>query len=510
MQLYNMEKRSPNEVLASQPPATSAAEGPNNCNKKPSTVHPRDAITNRSSNEGLEKIKFLVDAAASFQNHKHFQHRNHSDKNVHGSLTKAFLHNEQAMIDTKSAQEMKEDVNYGNLKRYHYHHRSGFAKEQPSQQKQEVRTSGRTMTHSNGEVINLDTPEPPAEVEGPGDKNNPIQNAPVLNGSASPGVRSSVDFKSDRRKFEGTLTPHSFLYSNGINYPLEYFRPSTPSLNSSIAFDTFLASCLPNLHPLESRKSTSNQSSSQVHPPLNVCSSSEGEDQYVDVDGDDDEDVKPLNLSTQKVVSSDNFARGNVPDLQKTFFEQSPLQAYNRSFDPSIRFSEFKTFHGPHHDDGIRSVIKSLNPKLIPSSPSLRAGSVLERDRIRERNPTMPFVKCCSSTDITDNSNYGSNEATAVAKNREWSKEEASIPVTSSDSVILRSSEVERPADGFGNTSPCPRDRCPDRLKLESLRRDVYRMLRVFMPYFVLDDVEGKTDALDNFLHEVLYSKLEG
>lgn len=511
MQLYNMEKRSPNEVLASQTQATSSAEGQNNCNKKVPTVHPRDAVANRSGNEGLEKIQFLVDAASSFQNHKHFQHRNHSDKNLHGSLAKAFLRNEQAMIDNK-AQETKEDLNYGNLKHHYnrYHHRSSFAKEQPAmqQKKGEARTSGRMTTHSNGEVIDLDTPEPPAEVEGPGDKSNAIQNAPVLNGSSSPGVCPSVDFKSNRRKFEETPTPHSFLYSNGVNYPLEFFQPPTPSLNSSILFNTFLTSCLPNPYPLENRKSTLNQSSSQLHPPLNV-SSSEGEDQYVDVDGDEEEDVKPLNLSTQKTVSSDNFARGSEAEHQKTLFKQIPLEAYNKTFDPSNQFSAFASFHGLHRDEGLGSVIKSLNLKPIPSLPTPRADSVLGRDPIRERNPTKSLAKCCASVDVVDDSNYGSNEETSLAISREWSKEKASIPV-GSDSLASRSLEVEPPANGFGSSSPCPRDRCPDRLKLESLRRDVYRMLRVFMPYFVLDDVEGKTDALDNFLHEVLYSKLEG
>lgn len=61
-----------------------------------------------------------------------------------------------------------------------------------------------------------------------------------------------------------------------------------------------------------------------------------------------------------------------------------------------------------------------------------------------------------------------------------------------------------------GKTGCCSEDgACPHLLKLKELRRNVYRMLNVFTPYL---DVAGagiadvEADAVDDFLHEVIYS----
>ena len=63
---------------------------------------------------------------------------------------------------------------------------------------------------------------------------------------------------------------------------------------------------------------------------------------------------------------------------------------------------------------------------------------------------------------------------------------------------------------GAGKPVCCGDDvSCPHLLKLKELRRNVYRMLSVFTPYL---DVAGagiadvEADAVDDFLHEVIYS----
>ena len=61
-----------------------------------------------------------------------------------------------------------------------------------------------------------------------------------------------------------------------------------------------------------------------------------------------------------------------------------------------------------------------------------------------------------------------------------------------------------------GKPGVCGEDStCPHLKKLKELRRNVYRMLSVFTPYL---DVAGagiadvEADAVDDFLHEVIYS----
>ena len=56
----------------------------------------------------------------------------------------------------------------------------------------------------------------------------------------------------------------------------------------------------------------------------------------------------------------------------------------------------------------------------------------------------------------------------------------------------------------------CAEPSCPYLKKLKDLRRNVYRMLSVFTPYLGIADVQDcEADTIDEFLHEVIYSKLD-
>lgn len=56
----------------------------------------------------------------------------------------------------------------------------------------------------------------------------------------------------------------------------------------------------------------------------------------------------------------------------------------------------------------------------------------------------------------------------------------------------------------------CKESSCPYLKKLKDLRRNVYRMLCVFTPYLGVADINDyEADSIDEFLHEVIYSKLD-
>lgn len=56
----------------------------------------------------------------------------------------------------------------------------------------------------------------------------------------------------------------------------------------------------------------------------------------------------------------------------------------------------------------------------------------------------------------------------------------------------------------------CKESCCPYLKKLKDLRRNVYRMLCVFTPYLGVADINDyEADSIDEFLHEVIYSKLD-
>ena len=71
---------------------------------------------------------------------------------------------------------------------------------------------------------------------------------------------------------------------------------------------------------------------------------------------------------------------------------------------------------------------------------------------------------------------------------------------------------VEPPSAAAHSVEDCREEEecCPYLKQLKELRRNVYRMLRVFTPYLGVGDVSDcEAGSIDEFLHEVIYSKLD-